>query len=171
MKSSNGQSRINRPPSESASLTAKIPTNQNTDAWSQKLVAHRQRDGRRARRSGDESAAIGQAQWARPVCLPQGCAHPTADAIEQPNPGVAAASLAARWLRKRPKPTRLVIEPIDLATMLATARLAWAGQQAWTSKPATSSRACIFAFPSELRWAKLDDSDFVFQVCRSWIAY
>ena len=42
---------------------------------------------------------VGQAQWTRAVGLPQGRAHPTAHAVEQPHRGVAAPSVAACRLK------------------------------------------------------------------------
>ena len=49
------------------------------------LAVHRQPVGRRARRSGDEPAAVGQAQRARALGLLEGRAHATAHAVEQPD--------------------------------------------------------------------------------------
>ena len=63
------------------------------------LAVHRQRVGRTAGRSGDEPAAVGQAQRARALGLLEGCAHAAAHAVEQPDRGVAAPSLETGSLR------------------------------------------------------------------------
>jgi transposase len=59
------------------------------------LALHRQPAGGRAGRGGDEPAAVGQAQWARALGVPEGRAHAAAHAVEQPDRGVAAAHVAA----------------------------------------------------------------------------
>ena len=50
---------------------------------------------RRARCCRDELASVGQALRARPLGLPEGRPHPAADAVEQPNRGIAAPPVAA----------------------------------------------------------------------------